>query len=332
MNVEELIQKLIFGELKLSQGLMLTKVLYKNKLTEESYQWICKELDHYEDAATMPEYRVVDCEVKVQIMVPFMGIKVETLDTSFINKQLDETDKPYASPNKMLIRQGIESLEQSLEKAGTYAEMPLSQQQTNLIMQFYNYAQGCSIEKVYQECRIENIASIIPSVRNQLITILRNEVMKGQSEANTDKSTPKKMVFISYGWEDESHQNWVHSLAERLNGHFDVKIDVKTPYGIELNAFMEQMIKKADRVLLILTPTYKEKADHRENGVGYESVLISSELYKNQGTHKFIPIVRKGDFNDSYPLYLGSRKGMDMRDDSEFDTRLQELVEDIRNN
>lgn len=332
MTVSELIQKLILGEVTLSQGLMVAKVLFKDMLTNDSYQWISKELDHYEDAATMPEYRVVDCEVKVQILVPYIGIKVETLDTSFINNQLDGTDKPYASPNKMLIRQGIESIEQSLEKSGSYAEMPLTQQQTNLIMQFYHYAQGCSIEKAYQETRIENIANIIPSVRNRLITVLQNEVMKAKGEAGADIEPQKKMIFISYGWEDESHKRWVRTLAEKLNEHFDVKIDVKTPYGIELNAFMEQMITKADRVLLILTPTYKEKADNRENGVGYESVLISTELYKNQGTHKFIPIVRKGDFNVSYPNYLGTRKGVDMRNDDVFETIFDELVGDIRNN
>ena len=332
MTVNELIQKLILGEIKLSQGLMLAKVLFKDMLTEESIQWICKELDHYEDASTMPEYRILDCEVKVQIMVPHMGVKVETLDTSFINNQLDETVKPYASPNKMLIRQGIESIEQSLEKTGAYAELPLTRQQTNQIMQFYRYAQGCSIEKAYQETRIENIANIIPSVRNQQITVMQNEVMMAHGKAGVGIESKKKKVFISYGWEDESHKSWVHNLAERLNEHFDVKIDVKTPYGIELNAFMEQMITKADRVLLILTPTYKEKADNRENGVGYESVLISTELYKNQGTHKFIPIVRKGDFDVSYPVYLGSRKGVDMRNDDVFESVLEELVDDIRNN
>lgn len=332
MTVGELIQKLILGEVKLSQGLMLAKVLFKGVLAEESYQWVCSELDHYEDASTMPEYRIVDCEVKVQIIVPYMGIKVETLDTSFINKQLEETDKPYASPNKMLIRQGIESLEQSLENAGKYAEMPLTRQQTEMIMQFYNYAPGCTIEKVYQECRIESIVNIIPSVRNKLIAILQNEVMKAQNRTVVENEAKKKMVFISYGWEDDLHKSWVHSLADRLSECFNVKIDVKTPYGIELNAFMEQIITKADRVLLILTPTYKVKADNRQNGVGYESVLISSELYKNQGTHKFIPIVRKGDFDVSYPLYLGARKGVDMRNDDNFDTIFEELVEDIQNN
>jgi hypothetical protein len=118
MTVSELIQKLIFGEISLSQGLMLTKVLYGQVLSESSYRWICLELDHYEEAATMPEYRVVDCEVKAQIMVPYMGIKDEVLDTSFIINMIEGTDKPYASPNKMLIRQGIESIEKSIENSG----------------------------------------------------------------------------------------------------------------------------------------------------------------------------------------------------------------------
>lgn len=95
---------------------------------------------------------------------------------------------------------------------------------------------------------------------------------------------------------------------------------------------MEQLIKNADRVLLILTLTYKYKADKRENGVGYESVLISSELYRNQGTFKSIPIVRKGDFDISYPIYLGTRKGDDMRKDEDFETVFKVLVEDIQKN
>ncbi len=332
MTVSELIQKLIFGEISLSQGLMLTKVLYGQVLSESSYRWICLELDHYEEAATMPEYRVVDCEVKAQIMVPYMGIKDEVLDTSFIINMIEGTDKPYASPNKMLIRQGIESIEKSIENSGKYAQMPLSRKQADMIMQFYTYAPGCRIEKVYQECRIENIANIIPSVRNKLISVLQNEVMTTQMRIDSSCEKKKKTVFISYGWEDDLHKNWVHRLAERLNKYVDVKIDVKTPFGNDLNVFMEQMIKNADRVLLILTPTYKYKADNREYGVGYESVLISSELYRNQGTFKFIPIVRKGGFDVSYPIYLGTRKGVDMRKDEDFENIFKELVEDIQNN
>lgn len=88
----------------------------------------------------MPEYRVLDCEVKVQIMVPYMGIKDEVIDTSFINNMIEGTDKPYVSPNKMLIRQGIESIEKAIENSGKYAQMPLARQQAEMIMQYYTYA------------------------------------------------------------------------------------------------------------------------------------------------------------------------------------------------
>lgn len=121
-------------------------------------------------------------------------------------------------------------------------------------------------------------------------------------------------------------------MADRLRPHFDVKIDVKQPFGTELNLFMERMVSESDRVLIILTPTYKLKADKRENGVGYESVLISDELFKDQNTIKFVPIIRKGAKKECYPLYLGNRKGVLMTDDNAFDDVVEELINDILEN
>jgi len=72
MAIKDLIRKLIMGEISLAQGLMFTKVMYKDILSRESYKWVCDELDHYEDAATMPDYRIVDCDVKVLVSVPFV--------------------------------------------------------------------------------------------------------------------------------------------------------------------------------------------------------------------------------------------------------------------
>ena len=66
------------------------------------------------------------------------------------------------------------------------------------------------------------------------------------------------------------------------------------------------------------------------NGVGDESILISGELYRNQGTAKFLPIIRKGSVPDSYPLYLGTRKGLDMSEDKDFEATFAKLVDDIK--
>ena len=140
----------------------------------------------------------------------------------------------------------------------------------------------------------------------------------------------KKKVFISYTHEDAEHNQWVKYLADCLEGKFDVIIDYKEPLGIELTRFMEKAVNDSDKVLLILTPLYKSKADSRVAGVGYEAQLITAEIY-NRNNIKFIPIVRKGVFNHSYPIYLGSRKGLDMRDDALFETNLNTLIENLQN-
>ena len=136
----------------------------------------------------------------------------------------------------------------------------------------------------------------------------------------------QKKIFISYCWEDEEHQKWVHQLAKRLAEKFEVKIDIKQPLGIELNQFMEQMIANSDKVLIITTPTYKERADGRIKGVGYETSLITNDLVSDQNKIKFIPIIRKGSKEESYPTYLGNRKGLDMKDDTQFEETLKELI------
>ncbi len=139
----------------------------------------------------------------------------------------------------------------------------------------------------------------------------------------------KKKVFISYTHEEEAHNQWVKHLAESLESEFEVIIDYKVPLGVELTRFMEQSVNDSDKVLLILTPLYKSKADARVAGAGYEAQLITAEIY-NTHNIKFIPIVRKGDFNQSYPLYLGSRNGLDMRDDTLFDIKIKTLIENLQ--
>ena len=317
--------------MSLSQALMFCKVMYKDVLSNESYLWICNELDHYESADSLPEYRVINCSVKAVLSGYYAGARIVEVDTSPIDRIMRERGQPSASPNKMLVRQGIESIESSLDKIGSDVQLPLLQEQVDVLLKYYTVSPGWKVERMFQECSGEYIRVIIPAVRNRLISIFQDEILKNSRVENKqDPSIERKRIFISYGWDDEQHCKWVRSLADRLSEFFDVRIDEQTPYGTDLNTFMEQMISTSDRVLLILTPKYKEKADARMNGVGYESVLISSELYRNQGTTKFLPIIRRGSVPKSYPLYLGSRKGLDMTEGRDFDAMFAELVEDIK--
>ena len=147
-----------------------------------------------------------------------------------------------------------------------------------------------------------------------------------------NKAIVAKKVFITYCWENDEHNAWVHNLIIDLDkAGFDIFIDIKQPLGIELNRFMEQTIANVDKVLIIATPEYKKRADNRERGVGYETSLITDDLIKDQNRIKFIPIIRIGSKDSSYPIYLGNRKGLYMREDNDYTQALNELIDNIRN-
>lgn len=337
MKVQDLIQKLILEEISVSQALMLTKVNYASVLSQKTLDWITFECEGYKDGLTLPEYRLLNCDVVVDITQNWGAPSSEVLDTTKINSYLQDNGIINSSPNLMRISQNLESIEKSVARNSGMIKMILPFGMKEMLLKWYMYPAYCHITEMYQQCPDGLLRNIIPIVRNRLVGILQNEVLNHQDlTSNTTVGSfekgEKKQIFISYGWDNDEHKSWVHALADRLRPHFDVKIDIKQPYGSELNLFMEKMVAESDRVLLVLTPQYKKKADNRENGVGYESVLISDEIFNNQSTIKFIPIIRQGTKKECYPKYLGNRKGVLMTDDNAFEDVLEELISDIKEN
>lgn len=145
-----------------------------------------------------------------------------------------------------------------------------------------------------------------------------------------------RKVFISYSWDDIEHQNWVLKLANDLIQGFGVDVildQYELSPGKDLPHFMESSIEKADKVLIILTPNYKTKAENRSNGVGYETSMISQEVFESPITNiKFIPILRKGSHNESSPKFLTSKISHNMVDDSKYNFQLFSLAKAIHDN
>ena len=124
----------------------------------------------------------------------------------------------------------------------------------------------------------------------------------------------KPNVFISYSWEDQDHNDWVKKLADLLidsgvNVILD-KYDV-APWD-RIPQFMEQAVTKADKVLIICTEKYKNKADNRDGGVGYEEHIISEELMRGN-ERKFIAILKNGDGVSAIPNCLKGKNYYDLR-------------------
>jgi hypothetical protein len=139
------------------------------------------------------------------------------------------------------------------------------------------------------------------------------------------------VVFVSYSHDTAEHKRWVGELASRLvRGGVDVIIDQwDTGLGDDLPKFMEKAVGRADRVLLICSDAYVQKADDGKGGAGYEAMIVTGELAKNLGMNKFIPIIRQPHDNIKKPKFLETKFHIDFSDDRHFEERLEELFREI---
>lgn len=144
-----------------------------------------------------------------------------------------------------------------------------------------------------------------------------------------ENNVPK--VFISYSWESKEHSDWVKSLADKLlaDGIEAIIDSYDVSPGDRLPKFMESSIRDSDYVIIICTEEYKRKANNREKGVGYESHIISAELYNNHNDRKFIPIIRQGDFNTALPTYLDGKLAIDLRGNPFNEDSYKDLIASI---
>lgn len=140
------------------------------------------------------------------------------------------------------------------------------------------------------------------------------------------------IVFISYSWDNEPHKKWVLELANKLRSDgVDVILDryYLTP-GKNLSLFVEDSLRKSNRIILVLTPNYKLKAEKRIGGVGQEISIINNELVKNiSENERVIPILRKGSSDDSIPPFFQQYIYINFTKDVDFNSSYEGLLREI---
>ena len=115
-------------------------------------------------------------------------------------------------------------------------------------------------------------------------------------EMDSTQTEKRPLVFISYSWDDKMHEAWVLRLASDLCSKYGVDVILdkwEIKLGKHLPDFMATSVRKADRVICVLTPNYKKKSDGLTGGVGVEYSIISAEIQKDIRTEKFIPLYRR---------------------------------------
>jgi len=141
-------------------------------------------------------------------------------------------------------------------------------------------------------------------------------------------SVPK--VFISYSHDTQEHKKWVLELATRLrNSGVDAIIDQwELSPGDDLPHFMETHLAAADRVVMICTDRYVEKANSGSGGVGYEKMIITSDLLSKIDSNKVIPIVKQEASNE-VPTFLKSKLYIDFSKHDDYELSFDDLVRAI---
>lgn len=138
-------------------------------------------------------------------------------------------------------------------------------------------------------------------------------------------------VFVSYSHDSESHKAWVLKLATDLRSHgvnavldqWDLRL------GSDLRFFMEQGLSNSNLVLCICSEMYVQKADSGHGGSGYEAMIMTQSLLRDQNLDFVIPIIRNNTGTRKTPLAFGSKSYIDFNDDQKYFFRYQELLERI---
>lgn len=143
----------------------------------------------------------------------------------------------------------------------------------------------------------------------------------------------KPTVFLSYSQDSEPHKRWVANFADRLRDDgINVVYDVThLKPGDRIPRFMQDNVRNSDYVLIICTCRYKQKADDKVGGVGYEDNIMSAELFRKNNERKFIPILASGTWETALPTWAEGKKGIDLRPEENNDDEYGRLVNHILN-
>lgn len=135
-------------------------------------------------------------------------------------------------------------------------------------------------------------------------------------------------VFISYTGLDIKNRNWVKKFAYRLreNG-INARLDMfHLKPGQDLPQWMTNELIMADKVLLICDKYYAERADNRNGGVGWETMIIQGDMLLRQMQNKYIAILRDKNIDQSLPIYIKSKYALNWSDDEKVEEGFNELL------
>ncbi len=262
------------------------------------------------------------------------GRGIQTMDygdglsrLTYTIKRLQDLNKVYQVPNA--IQEFANRVREPFEFANSMKKVLEPFKLTQFVpeiktipkVQGYNHQDKKEETKLYTEDDTKNTEymKICNQRRKASEESILGEIPKG-----------RPVVFISYSWDSPKHKEWVAKFADDLTSKgIYVLFDDYLETGTSLTMFMEIGLERADRVLVIGTPSYKEKYISISSGAAFEGSIIRNSMFQNLGTKKFIPCLKEGDFIKSFPNLLSGCKGYNFTKQETYKDSLEDLCHDI---
>ena len=199
----DILNKLILGDLKVSQVLYYVIANYQYNLDKELVEWAECECNGYPNPCVLPDYRYIDCKVYARYMDNFGNEHDEQIDVNSIDNYLRKHGDENALVSKMRISQSIESLENAIvENSDGSLVMYLPSGMSEMIKQWYHTPAGCHNFSVYQSCHLQQGKHILSVVKSKLVDVLKNMEPLTTEDSKTQQSCIP-LVFISHASKDK---------------------------------------------------------------------------------------------------------------------------------
>jgi hypothetical protein len=95
--------------------------------------------------------------------------------------------------------------------------------------------------------------------------------------------------------------------------------------GDDLAHFMETQLTAADRVIMVCTEIYVQKANAGIGGVGYEKMIVTATSLSRIDSNKVIPLIRQSA-GTALPTFLQTKLYLDFSRPDQYEFSFDELV------
>ena len=167
------------------------------------------------------------------------------------------------------------------------------------------------------------------------ISILHQDVyerLRAGRRRLAGKAKCQPLVFISHTSRTKEEEDWVTELALYLiDKGIQARLDrFHLRRGMDLPQWMCNELALASRVVIVSNEAYKAKADGRQGGVGWETMIIQGDLAQLPAdSTKYQVIVRSESLNDGLPLYLKTRYAFHAKPSDAPGSFREELVREL---